>query len=368
MNIILFARIIGKTGVGNYTKQLAEELVKNKHSVTVMAATNDLEIGGYSAVNFYRLPFESHNPIIMLRNLIQMHSYFTENKIDIVHCQHRVASLYMKVYNLFWKMPYVYTLHTAPIPADIIHRAGTSVGDQAIAISQEVYDFLLNRFHVPENKIAKVLNGVDETKLVKLTESEIADLKMQYNISADCFVFVVHSRIDETKNHLAIVDAVGMLSKQERKKIKVVCSGTMNGDYYNKVISRIDELGIQEQFAFTGWIETRKILSIGDALIQPSKKEGFLLSMVEAMFMKVPVIRTKTGGYEDFKDYCYAIEGFDSKDVLAWIKKIISDKDCIQGKREAAYQFVNNNCTLHEMMLNTEKVYKNVLIKNVIQK
>lgn len=46
MHIVLFARMIGKTGVGNYTKQLAEELVKNKHSVTVMAATNDLQIGG----------------------------------------------------------------------------------------------------------------------------------------------------------------------------------------------------------------------------------------------------------------------------------------------------------------------------------
>lgn len=46
MNIVLFARIIAKTGVGNYTKQLAEELVKNGHNVTVMAATNDLAIGG----------------------------------------------------------------------------------------------------------------------------------------------------------------------------------------------------------------------------------------------------------------------------------------------------------------------------------
>lgn len=136
------------------------------------------------------------------------------------------------------------------------------------------------------------------------------------------------------------------------------------GTIIDRIISRIHELGIQKQFVFTKWIETRKILSIGDALLQPSKKEGFLLSMVEAMFMKIPVIRTKTGGYEDFKNYCYAIEGFEEKDVLEWINRIINDKKCILGKRDAAYQFVNNHCTLHEMMLNTEKVYNSVLMKS----
>lgn len=300
----------------------------------------------------------------MIKNIIQMHRFFKSMKIDIVHCQHRVASLYMKIYNMFWKMPYVYTLHLAPIPADFIHRIGTSVGNQAVAISTEVYDFLHKQFHVPKYKITMVLNGVDETKLAKLSDFEIVNLKRKYYIPEECFVFVVHSRIDEVKNHLAIVEEVGLLSQQEREKIKIVCSGTMDGAYYKKVVSRIEELQIQDQFVFTGWIETREILSIGDALLQPSFKEGFLLSMVEAMFMEVPVIRTRTGGYEDFKDYCYAIEGNTPEHVLYWLKKVIDDKRCVMGKVKAAYQFVNKNCTLREMALNTEKVYEKVIKKH----
>lgn len=45
MNIVLFARIVAKTDVVMHTKSLAEELVNQGHTVTVMAATNDLHIG-----------------------------------------------------------------------------------------------------------------------------------------------------------------------------------------------------------------------------------------------------------------------------------------------------------------------------------
>lgn len=45
MNILLMARIIAKTGVGNHVKQLSEELVNQGHKVWVIASTNDMEIG-----------------------------------------------------------------------------------------------------------------------------------------------------------------------------------------------------------------------------------------------------------------------------------------------------------------------------------
>lgn len=133
MNIVLFARIVAKTDVGMYTKSLAEELVNQGHTVTVMAATNDLHIGdGKLRLSFFQLPFKSKNPIVMLKSLKQMNTFFKVNDIQMVHCQHRVASLYMRIYNLLWRMPYVYTLHNAPIPHDFVHRLFTSVGDKSL--------------------------------------------------------------------------------------------------------------------------------------------------------------------------------------------------------------------------------------------
>ena len=45
MNILLMARIIAKTGVGNHVKQLSEELVNQGHKVCIVASTNEMDIG-----------------------------------------------------------------------------------------------------------------------------------------------------------------------------------------------------------------------------------------------------------------------------------------------------------------------------------
>lgn len=50
MNVLLMARIIAKTGVGNHVKQLSEELANQGHRVWVVASTNDMGIGNNAVV------------------------------------------------------------------------------------------------------------------------------------------------------------------------------------------------------------------------------------------------------------------------------------------------------------------------------
>lgn len=46
MNILLFSRIVAKSGVGNYMKQLSDELINQGHHVVVVSSINDLNLGG----------------------------------------------------------------------------------------------------------------------------------------------------------------------------------------------------------------------------------------------------------------------------------------------------------------------------------
>lgn len=132
-----------------------------------------------------------------------------------------------------------------------------------------------------------------------------------------------------------------------------------------KVINRIKELQIEDTFRFTGWIETRAIMSLGNALLAPSKYEGFMLSMVEAAIMRIPVLRTKTGGYKDFKNYVYPIESCEADDIVVWFKKVIADRECLKSKIEPAYEFAIKNCTIKTMTVKTVHVYERVL-NNII--
>ncbi len=140
--------------------QLANELVTQGHSVWVLSSTNEQGIEEKENLKFITLPFTAKNPLICLKNLISLHRIVKENNIEIVHCHHRVAALYMKFYRVFWKIPVVYTLRLAPIPHDFIHRGFTYVGDMAICVSTGFSEFLHKGLRVSKDKICTILNGV----------------------------------------------------------------------------------------------------------------------------------------------------------------------------------------------------------------
>lgn len=364
MNILLMARIIEKTGVGNHIKQLSEELSRQGHNVWVVASTNKMEIGGQMyGGTFTRIELRSKNPFSILKSLRELHTLIENNNIDIVHCHHRMAALFMAFYNLFWEMPYLWTLHLAPIPCGPIHRLMTNYGKKAIAISKEVGDFLQSGLNIPERDIAYVLNGVDESLLVPASQEERVQVRKQMEIADDQIVVALHSRIDSVKNHEAVVEAVGLLTPQERKKLVIVCSGQTVGNYYMMIRNRIDELGIGNCFRFCGWVTARTILSAADILMLPSLKEGFALNCIEAMFMGVPVVRTKTGGYENMKDYCIGMEDPSAQTVCYHLRRLLSGKDLDYDRTERAKSFVQRKCTVKAMAASTVAVYQSVLEK-----
>ena len=363
MYILIMARIIAKTGVGNHVKQLSEELANQGHKVWVVASTNEMDIGknNRERVLFEQVELRSKSPITIVKSLNKIHRIIIDNQIEIVHCHHRMAGLFMKWYNLRWSIPYVWTLHLAPIPCDPIHRMMTSYGKCAIAVSYEVGEFLKDRLKVPEKDIRYVLNGVDEKSLCPLNHGEKVQLRKQMGIPVDKVVVALHSRVDPVKNHEAVVEAVGMLAPYEREKLMVLCSGEKSGAYYEMLQKRICELGICSCFHLCGWVNAETIIGASDALMLPSLKEGFGLNCIEAMFMRVPVFRTKTCGYRDMQDYCVGMEDAAARTVLEHLRGILSGETLDENRTKRAEAFVRKNCTVKAMTEHTAAVYEDVL-------
>lgn len=267
----------------------------------------------------------------------------------------------MAWYNLRWKIPYIWTLHLAPIPCDPIHRVMTSYGYKAIAISREVGEFLKDGLKVPEKDIIYILSGVDESQLVPASVEEKAKAQEQLGIPPGKVVIALHSRIAPVKNHEAVVEAVSKLTLEERRRLVIVCSGEKCGDYYEKIQKMIEERDISDCFRFCGWVSAREILSSADALMLPSLQEGFPLNCIEAMFMRVPVIRTKTAGYDDMRAYCVGMEDTTSEIVLKHVRRVLSGEYLSKERTERAEAFVHEQCTVKAMAERTAAVYEDVL-------
>lgn len=363
MNVMLFSRIVAKSGVGNHIKELSEELVRQGHNVVIVSGTNELSLGG-DEVKFVLLPTLSNSPIAILGVVFSLHKLIKEYNIDVVHCHHRKAALYMRLYNVIYKhIPVVYTLHLTPIPCDFIHRILTFVGDKAIGVSTDVSDFLVEKLKIQRDKVVTVLNGVVNPieKGNILDFNDVFKLKSEWNIQEGKYVFVTHSRIDTVKNHLAIIEAVKLLPEEIRNKFVVVCSGIEAGGYYQKCIKTIEEYGLEDSFRFVGWCDTLSIFSIADCLLLPSFIEGFALSVIEAFHMNVLVARTDCGGFKDQK-YCLKIDANNPETISKLIADItengLSEYETL---RKQAKDFASLNFTIEKMTENIVKVYKEVL-------
>lgn len=356
MNIMLFSKICAKTGVGNHIKELSEELTRQGHRVIIVSGKNDI---GIPAQSFFSILTPSLSPKTIIKDLRIIRNIIIEKNIQLVHCHHRMAALYMRIYRLIWKIPVVYTLHLPNIPCDFIHRICTFPGDKAIAVSKEVSRFMIDKLRITPNKVVIIPNGVDESKLHPLSSMEKAKIKKAWNIPDGKYIFAMHSRIDDVKNHLITVAAAAQLPKRFQDKVIIVISGIPEGSYYERVKQEIAEQGLNDIFRFVGWTETRKILGIADFLIAPSKNEGFQLTVCEAFLMKVPVMRTKTGGFEDQR-FCYPISGENTDDIVRIMSDYINNNEKYRENTEKAYQYARKYFTVKTMTEKTAEVYHEV--------
>lgn len=359
MNIMLFPRVLAKTGVGNYVIELSTELTHMGHKAFIVSGFNQLEFNDPN-IKYIHIPVnkKTKNPFHHLKNIKAICKCIKDNKIDIVHCHHRMTALYMKICSFFVRTKFVYTLHSVDIPCDLRHRIFTFVGKAAIAVSTEAKEFLVNKMHVRKKKVYKILSGVDESRLLPLSDTERKSLKEKWNIGEDKIVVAIHSRIAAVKNHILVAEALNKLSLEQRKNIVVVCSGDTNSAYYRKLIIKIAEYDLGYNFRFVGWCDSRDILGIADFMLAPSFKEGFPLNVVEAFLMKVPVARSKTGGFDDQK-YCFRISCETPGDVV----RILTDLCAGDAKKyycnvEKAYNYALNNFTLKVMAEKIIDVYQ----------
>lgn len=102
-------------------------------------------------IEFVKLNKLSFSPISVIKNICIIRKVI--KKRDIVHCHHRMAGVYMKFYQIIYRIPVVYTLHLAEIPSYFFHRIMTYIGITAIGVSSEASAFMAEKLRIPKKKI-----------------------------------------------------------------------------------------------------------------------------------------------------------------------------------------------------------------------
>ncbi len=225
-----------------------------------------------------------------LKNASMIRDITKKYKIDLINAQSskdRYSTiLAKKIYGADSKLVFTRRQVSKSVggPQSWLYNWGA---DAFVAVSESIKETLIKDGINPK-KIAVIQNGTPHSKYDSLDPSKTEIIKQDLKIKDDEFVIGCVSRL---KNQVQILRAAEHLDFP----VRIIFIGIEKLPYYD--IDKLKQKG--HKINFVGKIPSNEILDyykLFDVKILASTMEGLSQSLLEAMYLKVPVIATAAAG------------------------------------------------------------------------
>ncbi len=237
--------------------------------------------------------------------------------------------------------------------------------DHLIAVSEHTKQDAIKVLGIPEDKITVIHEAADEVYQVIDDQSALQAVRKKYNLGNISFILHVGT-LEPRKNLQFLVKAFAIAKKNPDFTAKLVITGK-KGWYYEGLFTLVDELKLNEEVIFTGYVEDDDLPALYNAatiFAFPSQYEGFGLPPLEAMASGTPVISSNTSSMPEVIGAAGVL--LPPKDEAVWAKALIdlyTDKKELERLRRAgleqAKKFSWDRCARE-----TIAVYEKVAGKN----
>lgn len=214
-----------------------------------------------------------------------------------------------------------------------IERHGMERADQVIAVSHYTRRTIIERYGVNPAKISVVHNAV-------INNDVLPDERIQRDPARKIVLFL--GRITLQKGPDYFIDAAAMVLK-ELPEVTFVMAGA--GDLAPQMVERVAELGIGENFHFTGFLtraEVERLYAVSDLYVMPSVSEPFGITPLEAMRCDVPVIISRQSGVSEILHHVLKVDFWNVREMadkmIAVLRRPALAADMLERSREELQQ------------------------------
>lgn len=290
-------------------------LINRGHNDTLLSKVNKQ----INVVNINR-PIGSKNPWYYLKLNVAL----TKLSPDVVHAHNNRSFAMIKKRK---GVKYFITIHDTGLEFTYAENA-----DVVCAISKAVQDDVKRRFGVDAEL---VYNGIKT--------GEVA-VRLTPQVDKREFGMLQISRlVHEKKGQDLLINALALIKERGYDNISLDFVG--DGDSKEYLVDLAKRQGVSENVHFLGEKtrgEVYEMIKSYDLLVQPSRNEGFGLTIVEAMAAKVPVLVSRNEGPIEIVDngrYGTCFENGSVEDCAQHIMEIMTHYDRYDDlARNEAYQ------------------------------
>jgi len=159
------------------------------------------------------------------------------------------------------------------------------------------------------------------------------NLLSKYNLTeGDCVLMTLSrlSEIDRYKGYDKVIDAIQQLIR-EYPNLKYLLVGKYEREEKKRLDQLIKERGLEKFVIITGFVPDEELAAyynLADVFIMPSKKEGFGIAFIEALYYGKPVIAGNKDGSVDALlngELGLLVNPDDNKEIATAINKMIKN-------------------------------------------
>ncbi len=216
-----------------------------------------------------------------------------------------------------------------------------------IAISESTKRDVVRLLGVSPEKVEVVYCGIDEAfrPLAPLPpqswgeRGEVAAFQSKRGLPERFVLFV--GTIEPRKNVTRLIEAFATLRPCDPAPLKLVIGGA-KGWFYQDVFARVEELGLEGQVMFPGYIPVSELplwYNAAELFVYPSLYEGFGLPPLEAMACGTPVITANTSSLpEVVGEAGLTVDPLDVEGLAETMRRVLDDGALRQEMRERGLQ------------------------------
>lgn len=284
------------------------------------------------------------SPLKDLKSTYQLYKYFKKEKPFIVHTHTPKAGTLGMLAARLAKVPN--RLHTiAGLPLleakglkriilNIVEKITYANATLILPNSFGLLKIILDHNFANINKLKVIGNGssngidTDYFNISNIKQNEITSLKNELKIKEKDFTFIFLGRLVADKGINELISAFNELSIKN-KNIKLLLVGTYETDLDPLNQYTLNLIEQNKQIITVGWQnDVRPYLSISNALVFPSYREGFPNVVLQACAMELPAIVTNINGCNEIISHNINGVIVETKDEIALckaMKTMISD-------------------------------------------
>jgi glycosyltransferase involved in cell wall biosynthesis len=303
-------------GIRTYLKYTYKYLDPGKYRITVLTVRNPegsqirTDLG-----NFDIRMVEVDNQQAEMRLVLAMVKLLSTNTYDLIHSQGFTAGALAALGNSCFGVPHVLTSHDVlredqfgkTVFGQLKRRLFGQLLGRADVIQSVSHDAEANLLeYYPELSGGKpmlrvILNGIDvDAFTMRAGQNGNGGLRRDLGIPEETALFGFLGRFMPQKGFEYLVDAVDMVSKDDKYGNRVKILAVNDGAYVREYKALIDSKNLTSYFLFHGFVpDVRRILRVIDALVMPSLWEAYGLIAAEALLVGCPVIASDCIGLRE---------------------------------------------------------------------